>query len=862
MKTPVTILVSALLWSALVLPATQGATSDPRPIPAAAHRRLIRNPQSALRNPDLDFDRDVRPILADNCFPCHGFDANKRAAGLRLDLAEGARAVLPTGHRAVVPRDPSRSELVRRVAARTMPPAASRKQLTAAQIATLKRWVAEGAAYSTHWAFVPPRRPALPAVRDAKWCRNPIDRFILARLEKEGLKPSPEADRPTLIRRVTLDLTGLPPTPAEVDAFLADRAPNAYEKVVDRLLASPRYGERMAWEWLDAARYADTNGYQGDNVRTMWPWRDWVVRALNANMPFDQFVVEQIAGDLLERPTLDQRIATGFNRNHMLNGEGGRIPEESRVDYVVDRTDTTATVFLGLTLGCSRCHDHKFDPFLQKEYYQLSAYFNNLPETGSVDRGGNANPVLPLPTPEQSTQIAVLQAKVQALQASMAALTADSPERAGVQKQLDEARKALQGVQNGVLVTMVMEERPQPRDTFVLIRGAYDRPAEKVAPGTPASLPPLPKDAPPNRLALARWLVDPANPLTGRVAVNRYWQLFFGTGIVKTAEDFGTQGERPTHPALLDYLASEFSGVGASVAGDGERERQRDRGRGAARGSSLSPSLPPAISPSSTAWDVKAIHRLIVTSSTYRQSSHHTPRPAARRAPNPQSAIRNPQLEDPENRLLARGPRFRLSSAQLRDQALAVSGLLVEKLGGPSVKPYQPAGVWEDATFGQIRYEQDHGEALYRRTLYTFWRRIVAPTELFDAASRQTCTVRQARTNTPLHALTTLNDVTYVEAARAFAQRVLQTGGAADSARLDGAYRLAAARLPTPAERRLLLARLARLRAHYAGDTAAAKALLSAGESARDEKLDPTEHAAWTALCNLILNLDEVITRE
>jgi hypothetical protein len=615
-----------------------------------------------------------------------------------------------------------------------------------------------------------------------------------------------------LIRRVTFDLTGLPPTPEEVDTFVNDRSPDAYAKVVDRLLASPRYGERMVWDWLDAARYADTNGYQGDGVRTMWPWRDWAVRAFNSDMPFNQFTTEQIAGDLLPNATREQRLATGFHRNHMLNGEGGRIAEESRIDYVVDRVDTTATVWMGLTLGCARCHDHKYDPFTQREYYSLFAYFNNLPESGAVDRGGNANPVLLLPTPEQEKRYAELDQTVKAAEAKLTALPQGSPERAAAEKAVEAAQKTRRGMEDSILNVMVMQEMPQPRETHILIRGAYDKPGEKVTYGTPATLNPLPAGAPPNRLALAKWLVDPANPLTARVTVNRLWAMVFGTGLVKTAEDFGVQGERPTHPELLDYLAVKFQ----------------------------------TASPGGLGWSQKALLRLLVTSETYKQSANAAPALVAR---------------DPENRLHARGPRFRLSSAMLRDQALAVSGLLVEKMGGPPVKGYQPEGIWEDATFGQIKYVQDHGEALYRRSLYSFWRRIVGPTNLFDAGARQQCTVRLARTNTPLHALTLLNDVTYVEASRAFAQRVLTSGGATDPERLNHAFRLATARRPSVDEAQVLLARLQRLRAQYAGDEAAAKKLLSVGESKRDEQLPAAEHAAWTSLCSLILNLDEVVSK-
>jgi hypothetical protein len=797
--------------------------------------------------PMVQFNRDIRPILSDTCFKCHGPDKAKRKADLRFDTEAGAFADLG-GHRAIVPGDLARSELYRRITAadeeERMPPIRSGRKLTAQQIDLLRRWIEQGAKWQKHWSLIPPQRPPLPAVKNRQWGRNPIDAFILERLEHEGLTPSAEAARTTLIRRVTLDLTGLPPTPVEVDAFLADPSPNAYEKVVDRLLRSSRYGERMVLEWLDAARYADSNGYQSDRTRTMWPWRDWVIDALNQNMPFDQFTVEQLAGDLLPRATLSQKIATGFNRNHMLNGEGGRIPEESRVDYVVDRVDTTATVWLGLTLGCARCHDHKYDPLTQKEYYQFFAYFNNVPESGSVDRGGSAAPVIPLPTSEQSQQIAALNKTIAELEqqvkanadklrltpaewqrrvfaslakapAPMSALLnipehylASSLERQALQKKLADSRKALDGINNSVTLAMVMEDRPQPRDTFVLQRGAYDKPGAKVSPGVPASLSPLPKDVPNNRLGFVRWLVDPANPLTARVAVNRSWQLFFGTGLVKTVEDFGMQGEAPSHPELLDWLATEFV---------------------------------------RTCWDVKAMHRLIVTSATYRQSSRLTPLLLER---------------DPDNRLLARGPRYRLSSYVIRDQALALSGLLVAKIGGPPVKPYQPPGIWEDMTFGQIRYQQDKGASLYRRSLYTFWRRTVGPTTMFDTSARQVCTVRQPRTNTPLQSLILLNDVTYVEAARALAERLMTQGGTTPEERITLAFRLAMARPPSDVERRILGQGFQRLLRQYQADRQAALKLISVGEAPRNPKLDVAELAAYTGLASLILNLDEVISKE
>jgi hypothetical protein len=713
----------------------------------------------------VHFSRDVLPILSDNCFQCHGPDAKARKAKLRLDTQDGA---LRKDRPVIVAGKSADSELIHRVSStdadEVMPPPKSNRKLTATQIETLKRWIDEGAKWGRHWAFDPPRRPTLPAVRDNRWPRNGIDRFILARLEAEGLTPSAEAPKETLLRRVTLDLTGLPPTPAEVDAFLADAAPGAYERVVDRLLASPHHGERMVWEWLDAARYADSNGYQGDGERTMWPWRDWAVDALNRNLPFDQFTVWQLAGDLLPGATPEQKLATAFCRNHPINGEGGRIAEENRVDYVMDMAETTGTVWLGLTFNCCRCHDHKFDTLTQRDYYGLFAFFNQTPVNG-----GGGDPRTP----------PVLDCK-----------TKDVPPQ--------------------VVKVMVMEDMPKPRDTFVLTRGSYEKPAEKVHAAVPAALSAgmNPAARQMNRLDLARWLVSAENPLTARVAVNRAWQLFFGVGLVKTSEDFGVQGEKPSHPELLDLLAVEF----------------RESG-----------------------WNVKALHRLIVTSATYRQSSKVTPALLER---------------DPANRLLARGPRFRLPSWMIRDQALAASGLLSSRAGGPPVKPYQPAGVWEEATFGGKRYQQDHGEALYRRSLYTFWRRIVGPTAFFDTPARQTCVVKPTRTNSPLHALTTLNDVTYVEAARALAQRVMATGGTSPEERIASAFCLVLARRPSAAEKQVLLAALIRVKRDFNADPGAARKLLSVGESKRDEKLDVIEHAAYTAVCTAILNLDEALTKE
>lgn len=766
--------------------------------------------QDKASTPRVDFDRDIRPILSNTCFNCHGPDESNRKAKLRLDTKQGAFADRG-GSAAIVPGQPDRSELYVRVSAKNpadrMPPVRFPHQLSAKQIDTLKLWIEQGADWREHWAFVPPQRPATPKVKTTAWPKNDIDTFILARLEKEGLSPSAPASREKWLRRVTLDLTGLPPTLKEIDDFLADKTPQAFETVVDRLLASPRYGEHMAVEWLDAARYADTNGYQQDRTRTMWPWRDWVVQAMNDNMPFDQFTVEQIAGDLLPDAKVPQKIATGFNRNHMLNGEGGRLAEESRVEYVVDRVETTSTVWLGLTLGCCRCHNHKYDPVSQKEFYRFYAFFNNIDEVGGVDRGGNAKPVLALPTPEQTARLEKLRQELTGLKEQQK----NAPEeksRLSLKKSADAKAKAIDDYERSFLEVMIMQDKPQPRDTYVLQRGQWNQPdqSEKMTPGIPSVLPPLPGDLPPNRLALARWLVDPAHPLTARVAVNRYWQHFFGRGLVKTTEDFGSQGERPSHPDLLDWLATEFVKSG---------------------------------------WDVKHIHRLIVLSATYRQSSTSTPDLLQR---------------DPENILLARGPRVRLSSLVLRDQALSVSGLLVSRMGGPAVKPYQP-DVWFDLSLGKTKYEPDKGEDLYRRSLYTFWRRAVGPTMLFDTPARQVCTVRAARTNTPLHALTLMNDIGYVEAARVFAQNTLKQKTSAED-RLTLAFRTATGRQPTPNELATLGKVLHKIHARYQADPAGASKLIHVGDSPPDAALNPVELAAYTGVMNLILNLDEVVTKE
>ncbi|REJ70331.1 MAG: DUF1553 domain-containing protein [Planctomycetota bacterium] len=864
---------------------------------AVAVAVLLVLPQSHVRGEDtaaaaptaaatlaIDFASEVRPILSSTCFRCHGPDEQTREAGLRLDTREGA---LGSGGEEgpIVPGDVAASELIRRItsgeADERMPPPDAEKQLAADEIETLKNWIAAGAAWEEHWSFTAPTKPELPAVKQSDWPRGPIDHFVLARMEQEGLSPAPPAERAALLRRVTLDLTGLPPTIAELDAFLADESPTAYEKVVDRLLATPAHAERMALDWLDAARYADTHGYHVDSIREMWRWRDWVIEAFARNMPFDQFTIEQLAGDLLPEATREQKIATGFNRNHGINFEGGAIPEEFRVEYVVDRVQTTATVFMGLTMQCARCHDHKFDPISQRDYYRFFALFNTIGERGIDGATGNARPLLTLPSDEQREAFYAVQQQIEELSGRMTArakeVTAereawvarrlaeledqqsaanDASTSAGTgddaitivdkiillpaEERTDEQRYQLRKyyVDNfdeeyrrllaerkklkrqsdklyaAIPSVMVMEEMEEPRATFVLNRGLYDQHGTKVSGGVPASLPPLPEGAPANRLSMARWLTSPDHPLTSRVTVNRFWQMYFGTGIVETSENFGSEGTLPTHPRLLDYLATRFVETG---------------------------------------WNVRAMQKEIVMSATYRQSSRTTPAKLT---------------ADPQNRFLARGPRFRLPAEFIRDNAMAISGLLVKKVGGPSVSPYQPEGLWDEVSFGiksygGLIYKQDHGDALYRRGMYTFWKRSCPPPALntFDAPEREVCTVRRERTNTPLQALVLLNDPTFLEASRHFAERILAAGGSSDADRITYAFRRALARPPTEAERDVIAAELAERRAAYDRDPAAARQILSIGESKRNETLDDTEHAAWTSVARLLLNLDETITK-
>ncbi|HYV34549.1 MAG TPA: PSD1 and planctomycete cytochrome C domain-containing protein [Gemmataceae bacterium] len=749
-------------------------------------------------NDAVDFNRDIRPILAENCFSCHGQDASKRKAKLRLDERQSA---IDAG--AIAPKNTAASELIQRIFAddpdTRMPPLKSNRKLSAEQKDLLKRWIEEGAEYKPHWAFVAPVRPVLPKVKQSNWVRNPIDAFIMAKLETEGLKPSPETDRVTLLRRLYSDLIGLPPTPQEVDAFVADKSDNAYEKLVDKLLASKHYGERLALPWLDTARYADSNGFQQDGDTWQWYWRDWVVKALNDDLPFDQFTIWQLAGDLLPSATIEQKIASGFNRNHLLNGEGGAIAEEQRFVNLFDRIDTTATTWLGLTMACAQCHDHKYDPITMRDYYSMMDAFNRVPETGMPKRFSDrirvAPPFIELPTEENK-------AKIRDLEALIA--------KAEKKEQKDALNKKLTEYKNDQIPRVMVMSDAKPRKTFILDRGEYLKPKEPVSFATPAFLPPMPKDSPPNRLGLARWLIAPENALTARVQVNRMWQHFFGTGLVKTSEDLGVQGEYPIHGPLLDWLAVEF----------------RERG-----------------------WSMKQMHRLIVTSATYRQSSKMTAEHKTR---------------DPENRLYARASRFRMPAMILRDLALSSSGLLQSQIGGAPVYPYQPDQVWEPLAITKERdftYPASKGNDLYRRSLYTFWRRTISPANIFDASSRQACRVRQSLTSTPLHALTTLNDPTWVEAARVLAEKSIKASPNLDE-RLTYAFRQVVSRKPSENDLKILTRAFEKQAAIYKAEPKSARAFLSVGASTRDETVDLTEHAAMTAVSLAILNLDEALTRE
>jgi hypothetical protein len=1031
----------------------------------------------------LAYNKDIRPILFDNCFNCHGPDSAARKAELRLDNFADATRPNSDGVAAIIPGDPAKSPFMERILTKDeddiMPPPETHKTLKPEQIATLQQWIAEGAKYEAHWSFLAPARPPVPAVADAAWAKNPIDAFVFTEMQKVGLIPNPEADKRTLARRAALDLTGLPPEPALVEAFVNDTAPDAYEKLLDKLMASPHFGEHRARYWLDAARYADTHGIHFDNYREMWPYRQWVIEAFNKNQPFDQFTIEQLAGDLLPNRTLDQQIASGFNRCNITTNEGGAIAEEYLVLYARDRTETTSQVFMGLTTGCAVCHDHKFDPISMKDFYSLSAFFNNTtqgamdgnikdtppivfvpqeedrPRWNAIDlelaatkkaideRRGSARAEfdkwLASTTPDIFTKSVsseglqlhapldeaggesvtvvtpagpapvtcgggagaidgVVAAKAFKVEPGKTAALAQpdgfennkpfsygawvhlpgnnvtgasfarmeeapryrgwdlwiqgnrpgthiisawqtdaikvvgkkplkpnhwhhvfvtydgSGKAAGVKIYLDgelqqsdiEADKLTASIQNTLplkfgqrdqqsridnlglqdvrlysrllgaeevaalpnaqkfgtilakpadqrsdadrnalydwwlpandqpwkdsqaklvaleqeqsalrqrgAVTHVMQEKADKPMAYVLARGEYDKRRDPVGPETPASLPRMADDMPRNRLGLAQWLLRPDHPLTARVTVNRFWQELFGTGLVRTAGDFGISGELPSHPELLDWLAVEF----------------RESG-----------------------WDMKKFFRLMMISATYRQAA---------------AAPQEKYTKDLANRYLARGPRFRMDAEMVRDYALAASGILSRKIGGPSVKPYQPDGIWEAVAMPESNtrhYKRDSGESLYRRSIYTMWKRAAPPAsmDIFNAPAREVCTVRRERTNTPLQALVTLNDVQFVEAARFLAARALKEGGATPEARLDFTFRSILARPASPEETAILMASYNDLLKHYQTAPDDAKALLTEGEHKSDPALDTIQLAVWTMMANQIFNLDETLNK-
>lgn len=734
---------------------------------------------------EVSYNFDIRPILSDKCLSCHGPDANKRKADLRLDQPESAYQALkehPAAH-AIVPGSPETSALYFRIktsdTAELMPPPASNLKLSPREIALLEKWIRQGAKYEKHWAFVPPRKTPLPNVKNESWSKNEIDRFILSKIEEKDWEPNPEADKERLLKRVCLDLTGLPPSFDQMQAFQADQSPNAYEKMVDRLLQQPAYGEKMALHWLDLARYADSHGYQDDGYRTQWPWRDWVIHAFNQNMPYKDFVTWQLAGDLIPNATKEQLLATAFNRNHKITEEGGVIPEEYRTMYVSDRTDLLGKGLMGVTMECARCHDHKYDPFSQKDYYQLFAFFNNVKELGIESVIGGPETYAKNPLMEINNE--------------------------DVKQLLNFINKP----DTNKLIVSVMGDLDTVRTTHLLKRGQYDLPGDTVVPGTPPSILPFPSSNPKNRLGLAQWLFDAKHPLTARVYVNLLWQEFFGKGLVKTPGDFGMQGELPSHPALLDWLAVDFM------------EHN---------------------------WDIKRLVKQLVTSATYRQSSELSTEKLSR---------------DPENILLSRGSRYRIAAELVRDLVLSSSGLLNKSIGGPSVKPYQPPGLWEGATSGRgllSVYMQDHGPALYKRGLYTLVKRTVPPPSMiiFDASNRDICEVRRLKTNTPLQALVMMNDPAVLEASRVLAARLLEEKSSPEIA-IGKAFRTIVCRKPTEQELKILVDYHAKTIAGMKEEQAAK--LLSVGEYPLPAKLNKLQLAALMRIVNTIYNMEETITK-
>lgn len=761
---------------------------------------LFSGGRAVLAAGPVSFSRDIRPLLSDRCFACHGPDRKRRKKKLRLDLGfEEARKVISPGK-------PLESELLERITAEDpddrMPPLDSgKKQLSAAEKDLFRRWISEGARFDLHWAYVKPGRPQPPKADGKGWARNSVDRFIAAEHEKTGLAPSPEADRRTLLRRLHFDLTGLPPTAAELDAFLADKGPRAYEEQVERLIASPHFGERLAIYWLDLVRYADSAGYHSDPTINISPYRDYVIEAFNSNKPFDRFTIEQLAGDLLPEASMETRVASGYNRLNKTTDEGGAQPKEYLAKYAADRVRTTSAVWMGATMGCAECHDHKFDPFTTKDFYSFAAFFADLKEVGHY--GGSPRP------PELQVPVGRLKARWAALEKELEEL-----EKApgGDKKRLQQLRKERGNLQKDFTKTLV-SQAVKPRVMRVLPRGNWlDDSGEVVEPAIPEFLGSLGvKEGRATRLDLARWFVREDNPLTSRVFVNRLWKLYFGSGISSRLDDVGAQGEWPRHPELLDWLALEFMESG---------------------------------------WDIKHMVRLLLTSSSYRQSSLMTDKL---------------QELDPYNRLVARQSRYRVEAELVRDAALFISGLLVDEIGGRSVKPYQPAGYWKHLNFPKRKWQHDKGSSQYRRGVYTHWQRTFLHPSLlaFDAPSREECTAERMVSNTPQAALALLNDPTYVEAARAFSQNIVFLGGESVDEKLDWAFRQALSRRPSADERRILRNLLEAHRKQYLADSKAADALLGVGLSSRPEGSggQKAELAAWTSISRVILNLSETITR-
>ncbi|HEX5168163.1 MAG TPA: PSD1 and planctomycete cytochrome C domain-containing protein [Cyclobacteriaceae bacterium] len=734
----------------------------------------------------VSYNFHVRPILSDKCYACHGPDVNKREGSLRLDIADSAYKALkddPTSF-VIVPGDPNHSAVYQRIIAEDssmlMPPVESNLKLTHHEIEIIKKWIKQGAKYEPHWAFTPPKRADLPEINDGDWPKNEIDYFVLEKIEAKGLAPNEEAGKERLLKRVSLDLTGLPPTIEMMDAFLADDSDNAYEKIVDELLMSPNYGEKMALHWLDVARYADSYGYQDDNIRGQWPWRDWVIHAFNENLPYDKFLTWQLAGDLLPNPTKEQILATAFNRNHKYTEEGGVIDEEYRIEYVTDKTNTFGRGVLGLTVECAKCHDHKYDPISQHDYYSLFSFFNNTYEKGYE---GDI-------TVSQMAKHPILYLKDEEIENILTFINREKRD-------------------TSTLMVSVMGERDTLRRTYILNRGVYDAPTTEVFPSTPSAVLPFGDDLPKNRLGLAQWATSRENPLTSRVFVNQLWQEFFGRGIVKTAGDFGMQGELPSHPELLDWLAVDFMDHG---------------------------------------WDIKGLVKQYVMSATYRQSSVVSEKKLKR---------------DPENIYLSHAPRNRLPAELVRDLVLASSGLLVKKIGGPSVKPYQPKGIWESSTSGRgalATYKQDHGESLYRRGMYTFIKLTAPPPSMiiFDASNRDQCEVRRLSTNTPLQALVMMNDPQVLEASRVLAAKLLKENTSEDE-KLNEAFRLIVCRKPNEDELKVVQQYLHEQLSSLTKEKAAA--LLNVGEYPLPGNVDKIQLAAMMQAVSLLYNLEETIVK-